>query len=623
MSSSSGDLFEINRQLWARFCAKQSLMLPYVKTGSWQRCSTAAGEPNLKKTDGGKEFFLCSKESSKEEADCWFASLDLEGVGVLYVYGIGMGCYYERAKKWLEADSRRQLIFLEDDLAVISFFLHTETALSLLKNEQCHLYHFESLEESKEILNTLFWSCCLTPVEVCCLASYKIEKKELYEALKNHIEYDVSLKNSSLDEYLSLGNSFFLNFYPNMHQLHRSLLGNNLFGRFNAIPAIICGAGPSLTKQLPLLSDLFEKALIFGGGSSLNALSSCGIIPHFGANIDPNPMQLERVVNNNCFETPIFYRNRLFHKAFEMIHGPRLYITGSGGYDIAPWFEEQLGITYEQELSEGFNVLNFCIQIAAALGCNPIILVGMDLAYTGLQLYAQGVTEQSEALEPKKLNLVERKDVFGQTIYTEWKWLVEADWITNFSKENPSVAIINATEGGIAIPDIPNSTLKNAVDKYLVRQWDLRSRVMGELARCRMEKVTKERVEAAMNTLLESLRRCVALTGQLIEENDIIRQRIKNNPQDSSQLLQTGKSVLYETDLEEEAGYTAVLQIFNQIYNHLLERDLRLIYKSVKKQRWADQELKKIELADRKYSFLTNAAKFNILAIEKVLKGEL
>ena len=129
-------------------------------------------------------------------------------------------------------------------------------------------------------------------------------------------------------------------------------------------------------------------------------MNAADIEPHFAAGIDPNSPQYLRLLHNTSFETPYFYRGRMHHPAFRLIHGPRLYINGGGGYDTPEWFEEHLGIASEV-VDEGHNVVNFCTSLAYELGCNPIIFVGLDLAYTGMQAYAPGVVADAEMSEEK------------------------------------------------------------------------------------------------------------------------------------------------------------------------------------------------------------------------------
>ncbi len=214
-----------------------------------------------------------------------------------------------------------------------------------------------------------------------------------------------------------------------------------------------------------MLPALKERALLFAGSSALNALIPKGIIPHFGVAIDPNLAQYSRVAVTQPYAVPFFYRNRLFHEALKAIKGPRLYLTGSGGYDIAHWFEEQLHIEGEN-LDEGHNVVNFCLEIAQALGCNPIILVGVDLAFTNQQHYADGIIANLNLTEEDfktagdfESTPLLKKDITGQPVMTLWKWITEADWISKFAHRYPETMILNATEGGLGFQDIPNLTL--------------------------------------------------------------------------------------------------------------------------------------------------------------------
>ncbi len=44
---------------------------------------------------------------------------------------------------------------------------------------------------------------------------------------------------------------------------------------------------------------------------------------------------------------------------------------------------------------EAFSVTTIAIALAVEMGCNPILLDGIDLAYTGMKRYAEGVMPSS------------------------------------------------------------------------------------------------------------------------------------------------------------------------------------------------------------------------------------
>ena len=123
----------------------------------------------------------------------------------------------------------------------------------------------------------------------------------------------------------------------------------------------------------------------------MNALNAKGVLPHFGVGIDPNFEQSTRIIMNKAFDTPFFYRSRIYFDVPKIVTGDLLYISGNAGYDVANYFDKEVGIT-ATDLEEGCNVINFSLSIAEKMGCNPIILVGVDLAYSDNQSYAEGVT---------------------------------------------------------------------------------------------------------------------------------------------------------------------------------------------------------------------------------------
>lgn len=605
--------FQKNLELWSRMCPKQSVMLPYLDTTSLEECVTTQGEPNLrKKGKEGKPFFLHSQKGAADEASDWFSSLDLEGVELICVYGVGLGYYYDAAEAWLKKSPKHFLVFLEDDLMVLRILLETERGTRILKNPRVQLLHFYGLKADDSVFDVLYWNFAQLPFTISALRSYEDKKKTLYSDFKHKLAYDFASKNALIDEYMRYGASFYINFYQNMLRLPESYLGSGLFGKFAKVPAIICGAGPSLSKNISLLSQLSDKALIFAGGSAVNALNAAGCQPHFGAGIDPNPMQLERLRNNQAYEVPFFYRSRMNHQAFQAIDGPRLYIPGTGGYDTAEYFEKKFRIDREF-FDEGHNVINFCVQLAHAMGCSPIIFVGMDLAFTGKLAYAPGV-EKTVVSKPDLLRklgdveqVIEKKDIFGNPITTVWKWVSESDWIGTFAQEHPSVPLYNCTEGGLGFPGVDNRPLAEIAGQHLIRHFELQDRIHGETQNNKMSKVTYSKITKAMKELAQSLGRINRHFSVLVEETKKIREILKGGgplPERTS-----GRAALAETELTEEPAYKYVLDMFNEVYARTLSREgahSRMRGLSLHRQ-WN----KKTKIALKKYTFLNTVTVVN------------
>lgn len=611
------NLFQKNLELWTHIHPREAIMLQFLDSSELKLCQTKQGEINIRKD----RRYYHSNTNAAKEAEKWFSILNLADVDVLYVYGVGLGYYYDAAKDWLKKNKKHNLVFLEDDLAVIHKLFETEKATEILKNPQVHLYSFKNLEETEMIFIEMYWNFHMKQLVVSALNHYAKTRPELFSELHHKISHDTAERNKNLNEYLQYGVAFFKNYYHNMLNLPGAYLGNGLFGKFKNIPAIICGAGPSLEKNISTLKSLQNNALIFAGSSAINALYSAGIQPHFGAGIDPNPAQLDRIRETPDFKAPFFYRNRFYPPALQAIKGSHLYITGSGGYDIHGWFEKKLNIENDT-IEEGHNVVNFCLEIANAMGCNPIIFVGMDLAYTDMNLYAPGVLPKSDVTKEEILitddydnKALLKHDINGKPIYTLWKWISEAQWIGNFTKNNPDVTVINATEGGLGFPDVPNQTLKSVAKKYFSKNYNLNSRIKKQIDQNQLKQITSKKITAITKELQSGLENCVEYLNILIDENERVTKKIK--AEKTLEITQSGLAALAETELAEEPAYYSVLDIFNTIYTRVLNRDI-LKLASIKNK--TKQTLERLKLNSKKFHFLRSVATANVELIKLALK---
>lgn len=631
MTNETGEKrFNQNVALWARSHPKAAVFLPYLNCSHLTLEKTKKGEPNLKTILNKKTQYFHSPLGAAEEAVKWFSSLDLTNSDVLCIYGVGLGYIYDAAKKWLKQKRNRRLILLEDDLAVIRFLLETERGTQILKDSQVDLLYFEDgdVTDMFSNLTDLYWRLMTNKIAVETLPFYQTVKSERSLLLHHKIVFDANLRAGLLGEYLEYGAAFFRNFYPNLLQLPQSYSCNNLWGKFRNVPAIICGAGPSLKKQIPLLQTLRDKALIFAGGSALNALNASGVQPHLGAGIDPNPAQHDRLSKNIAYEVPFLYRNRMLVEALKLVHGPRLYVKGSGGYDIARWFEEQLGIKGE-EIEEGYNVITFSLELAHVFGCNPIIFVGVDLAFTDMAKYAPGVVDKvkvskKEIVEVADFNnqAILRKDIYDKPIYTLWKWIGESFWMRDFARKHSEITLINSTEGGIGFPGIPNMPFKKAVKTYLQQSWDIPARLHSEIQNSTMPQVTTQKITVAMEEMSQSLERCKESLKILLEENKAMSERIKKEKQVPA-TLQSGRAALYEIELAEEAGYIHVLDIFNKTYSCVLNRELQKLHIVPGKAMSWRNGVKKLAINAKKLKFLYNVATVNLEIIHHAFRNQL
>ncbi|WP_068467182.1 6-hydroxymethylpterin diphosphokinase MptE-like protein [Candidatus Protochlamydia phocaeensis] len=565
------DLFNANWELLAQINPLAAYRLEFV----WEEykltpCETEKGEFNLCSSRYGIKNYYHSQKGALDEAQAQLSQDVLAKADVLYIFGLGLGYFYDAILPWLQQNQDRHVVFLEDDLEVISYFLHTERAADLLRNPQVTLFYFHEYIQDYDRFCQLLMTFSNRRLQFLTLPYYAAKREIQALILCYNILHDSSLMSTIHNEYLSGQTGFLANFYRNFLLMYQSsYAASGLFGQFKNIPAIICGAGPSIHKNIYLLKSLADRALIFAGGSSLNVLNHVGITPHFGLGVDPNSEQYHRLLANHTFYLPYLYRPRVSHEAFQLMQGPKLYIPGSVNR-LASWFEKKLDMPAES-IDEGHNVVNLCTEIAYRMGCNPIIYVGMDLAFTEIQSYASGINthplwiELSQPYSTTNLETVRRQDINGKWINTKWDWIAESAWLSHFAQQHPDVKMINATEGGLGFAPVPNYPLAEVANQYLKKSYDLSDWVHADIQNSKLN-IKQSTIFNLITEVKMSLTRCINILKQVIEE----KTPLFNSTEDLSQVeFYTPQTILQESEMQNELGYQHFLTLFENAYLYI------------------------------------------------------
>lgn len=245
----------------------------------------------------------------------WLSEISLANVQGLIVYGIGLGHIWEYLKQWLHAAPFRRLTFLEDDPEIVHHLLFLERAKELLSDPQVTL-----LPLDEPLKQELLWKVAekqlFQNVHLIALPSYILRKENKFKEIQfvyDYARYSLSVR---FGEYFGAYKLFFENFWENLLHLPHSYLAGGLHSRFKGIPAIICGAGPSLAKNIHLLPEFKDKALIIAGGTAVGVLNGNGIDPHFTIGVDPFPSSFSRLLAYTSFEAPFAYKPRVLKKLF-------------------------------------------------------------------------------------------------------------------------------------------------------------------------------------------------------------------------------------------------------------------------------------------------------------------
>lgn len=498
----------------------------------------------------------------------WQKDLDLKNIEILYVFGLDKSVY-DFLYDWLHENVERRIVFLEEDTGVIAAIFDLET--TLFEDPQID---FECLPPGKNadfLMQELAERYPVKNIEAVALPG---KKNNRFHRLRMLLFRKTTLSHALFLDRMH-GYQPFENFARNVAHLRRAFYGNGLRGVFANIPAIVCGAGPSLTKAIPLLKELDGRAIVIAGGSTIAALSSAGFDPHFGVAIDPNLEEYRRFRNSFSFECPLLISTRVCPAIFNTCNGPFGYLRSGIGGAPELWLEEELRLLEplvgEHLSEESISVTAIAIAFAQYIGCGPILLSGVDLAYTEGKRYALGVSDEKESLKAIDAEksasdrILRRKDKQGRSLYTAVRWLMEAASISHFAKKHPEIRWINTTEGGLSIAGLEEMSLEKAALMYLKQQWDLRGKVAQQIALHPLAAINEGLLEQLNESLIKTIDHLEILSGLKKGSTALAEYEIKEELAASILFYDMGKVLTQafsrKNGEKEDAKWTLYLKI--------------------------------------------------------------
>lgn len=514
------------------------------RTEGLHECLTEAQEPNLQDTRKGALVYVYDQKGAFDSTFCWRQQFSLYKTDLLIVFGVGLGLEWQALIPWLDSDPTKRVIFLEDDLAMLHHVLKQPLSQALLSHPRTHVFYFDEGEIGKRVYDIVGWNSFGQKVQVVSTAYYQVTRPKACKKL----EQNLTLKNEEIttpiDELLSFGRLQFRNFFKNISPIQRSRVASQLYQAFRGFPAIVVGAGPSLEKNLPLLYELQDSALIISGGTATNALLESGIHPHFGVAVDPNPTQYSRLKQIQPFMIPLVYQSRVLPEGIKQYAGEMLYLRGGHGQNVLEMFDHILGIK-GPIFNGGYGVSNMNVELAHKLGCAPIMMVGYDFSYPEGKLYSSSVQEalthnEQKSLKEKQVGPIKAIGNTGHDVQTESKWIAEAAWILRYAENHPRMKLFNTSLEGLRIGSVPCVSLEELRKQYMTRTLCMRARVHRAIYQTQSVNFSFDAVFHGLEKLALSAERGLKLIEQMREGN-----------------------LLAETEWKESRIYRQLVQIYD------------------------------------------------------------
>lgn len=429
------------------------------------------GKPNVLIKKDSDFLMLYDNDDPEKYCEQYLESLKMNYVPIVVFMGLGLGYHLDQYFKLLgEKVETRQIVVFEKNIELFRLALRVGDFCNVIAQPNIHFFVGESPEETyvklkTEILSKSDIRIALKSLKVIPLpANIALDEqyyKDVFLTLRNAARQIMVLTgNDSLDSFVGLENIF-----KNLKHIFSNPGINTLYGKFEGKPGVLVAAGPSLNKNMHLLRGLEDKALIISCDASFIPVMKKGIRPHLVTSLERTPgvelfyKGIESFSGTYFIALPI-----LMPETIDAFKG-RKFIAYRG-YSHFDWLEEEKGT-----LNVGISVANLAFKILIELGCDPIILIGQDLAYAeDGDTHVKGDIFGSRCEHIRSQPVIELEGNDGKPVKSEKSWAI----MKNTYEEDIAAykgTCINATEGGARIMGAEVMPFKNAIEKDCMEEY--------------------------------------------------------------------------------------------------------------------------------------------------------
>ena len=254
--------------------------------------------------------------------------------------------------------------------------------------------------------------------------------------------------------------SILINTLNNLPALAREAPVSSLAGEARGRAAVVVGAGPSLTANIEALRLVRERVVLVAAGTSLKPLVAAGLPPDLVVAVDPGEFTHHQFAGLSADATWLVAEASVDPRIIDS-HAGRTFLFRVGSAAPWPWLMAH-GVDPGRLRAWG-SVITSAFDLVVTMGCDPVVLIGSDLAYTGGRTHAagtfkhewvrhlsavRGTTEDEEWATMVSPHTVTAIDVNGAEVGTSCDMLEFRDWLVQQSCAL-TARIVNATGAGI------------------------------------------------------------------------------------------------------------------------------------------------------------------------------
>ena len=427
------------------------------------------------KTDNN-EIVLCSEKPGDTKDQSFYK--DEASV----FFGIGNGAMLKAVCEKKEKD--HMVIVYESQLDILEYALSLNDFSEWIENETL-LFVINKDAEEFSALVAMIESGYMIQDWILFFERYVLLKPSVYGEIINKIQQVINQLRCNTGTVMSAGMMIAKNDIDNLPYVIKdrgiSVFKDAFIGKL----AVLVSTGPSLSRNIFLLKEVQDKVIIIAVGQALRILLAYGIKPDFICTVDFGEVNMTHYEGLTDSDVPLVALNRTYSPLLKAWKGAK-FISAS----INPGAEKTLtGFLSDRGcLEQGGSVAHFMLSFALYIGCNPIMIIGQDLALT------DGLSHDPNADSAGKIQIrdgfIEWKvdDPRSPTLNTQIHSMGQAVVVPGYFNEavitNIGLAsfissfediikrtaagktIINCTQGGARIPRTKQMALSTALEKY-------------------------------------------------------------------------------------------------------------------------------------------------------------
>jgi len=442
--------------------------------------SEQKGEVNVVIRTGNIPFIINNNLIPVNDAKLKAQENDYHNDAATVIFGIGTGYFTAAVIK--EMSKRHVIVIVEPVFHMLKIALRLNDYSEAITNGSLLFactredldYQLSLIEAGKTITQ---W---FLPVE-----DYVNKRPAEYSHLLNHVMMLITQLKSNTGTIAGAGALIAKNDITNLPFVikHRGVA--ELKDIYKDKPAILVSTGPSLQKNIHLLmdKDVQKRFVIIAVGQALRILLSYDIRPDFICSVDFGPVNFGHYKGLlDTTDIPLVTINRTYQPIIKHWEGPKFISVSLDGTSTGTLLEFMM---HKGGLLQGGSVSHMNLGLAVNMGCNPIIILGQDLAYTDDDRSHHSLTDEAGKVDIQDNTVVWKVDdprseiqgehslgplqwvngYYGQPVKTNAGYVSFISTFERMFRSLPDTTFINATEGGAKLEGAEAMTLEEVIEK--------------------------------------------------------------------------------------------------------------------------------------------------------------